>query len=93
MKTTLAPAKAKRESRYEFEQRMERDEMNAILLANRAHKAMERVDRAMGVRDQTGMEFSWPAQWQGDGAWKRGQIYALPDVEVETHVSHLGTGM
>lgn len=72
-----APRNAPRETESEFRARMERDEDQGILIANRMHRAMNVVEEKAAV-------------WRGDSHHKRGTIYAVPDHEIETHVANLG---
>ena len=84
MKTQIAPPR-RRETKQEFLDRMEQDEMRAFAMVNQAHKAMARVD---GTGNST--DFGWPEEWKGDGNYRRGKIYALPETELSTHISNLG---
>jgi hypothetical protein len=81
--------KGNRETRAAFDARMELMEQSQLAAVNRAHQAMEVVDRAGGL-DVSGGESSWPEEWKGDSSYRRGAIYAVPDVELSQHSANLG---
>lgn len=91
MKNQISPPAngPRRETRAQYDARVEQMEMQTFAMANRAHRAMANADR-LGTRDSAGNDTSWPSEWQGDSQWRRGQMYALPDSELHGHISNLG---
>ena len=55
---------------------------------NRAHRAMEAIDRMGGV-DVSGQDIDWPEEWNERS--RPGRIYALGEEELSKHVANVGS--